>query len=146
MKRVDFDLKAFQRGATAVTRFGHKVTHLHELPAPDGEGHTLAYTCDEENPGIWTVFSDGRRFEEATSDYDLFLALDMVTIGEREVEGPMRRPPKHGKPYWVLNKLEEKVVQQQWVGSPRCWQALCHRCAFRSEKAATEFMNAMNEL
>ena len=147
MKRVDFDLKAFQRGATAITRCGYKVTHLHEFPIPTGKGHKLAYTCDEENPGIWTVFYDGRRFDDgATSDYDLFLELDTVTIGEREVESPMRRPPEHGKPYWVLNQLEEKVVQQQWVGSPRCWQDLCRRCAFRSEEAATAFMNAVNDL
>ena len=147
MKRVDFDLKAFQRGATAVTRYGYKVTYLHEFPIPVGEGHNPAYTCDEENPVIWTVFYDGRRFGEGvTSDYDLFLALDTVTIGEWEVEGPMQMPPELGEPYWVLNQLEEKVVQQQWVGSPRCWLDLRRRCAFRSEKAATAFMAAVNEL
>lgn len=135
MKRVDFDLKDFQEGAIAVTRLGYKVTHLHEFPAPAGEGHTLAYTYD------------GSRFGEGvTSDYDLFLALDTVTIGEREVEGPMRMPPEHGKPYWVLNQLEEKVVQEQWIGSARCWLDLRRRCAFRSEEAATAFMNAVNDL
>lgn len=147
MKRVDFDLKAFQEGAIAITRRGNNVTHLHEFPIPTGEGHNLAYTCDEENPAIWTAFYDGlRRSDGATSDYDLFLALDTVTIGEREVEGPMRMPPELGKPYWVLNQLEEKVVQQQWIGSTRCWLYLRRRCAFRSEKAATAFMNAVNDL
>ena len=147
MKLVDFDLKEFQEGAIAVTSLGHKVTHLHEFPAPAGEGHTLAYTCDEKDPVIWTVFYDGRRFDDgAESDYDLFLALDTVTIGEREVEGPMWMPPEHGKPYWVLNQLEDKVVQHPWIGSERCWLNLRRRCAFRSEKAATEFMNAVNDL
>ena len=148
MKQVDFDLKAFQRGATAVTRCGYKVTHLHEFPTPVGEGHKLAYTCDEENPTIWTVFYDGRRFDDgATSDYDLFLVPGTVTIGEREVEGPMRRPPEHGKPYWVLNQLEGTVVRHQWRDSnTRGWLALRRRCAFRSEEAATAFMNAVNDL
>lgn len=147
MKRVvDFDLKAFREGAIAFTRCGYKVTYLHEFPIPVGEGHKLAYTCDEENPVIWTVFYDGRRFEEATSDYDLFLALDTVTIGEREVEGPLQMPPDLGEPYWVLNQLEEKVEQRQWSGSTRCWLDLRRRCAFRSEKAATAFMNAVNDL
>ena len=147
MKLVDFDLKEFQEGAIAITRLGYKVTHLHEFPVPVGEGHTIAYTCDEKDPVIWTVFYDGSRFGEGvTSDYDLYLALDTVTIGEREVEGPMRMPPEHGKPYWVLNQLEEKVVQHPWIGSTGDWLALRRRCAFRSEKAATEFMNAVNDL
>ena len=146
MNRVDFDLNAFQEGAIAVTRCGYRVTHLHEFPVPVGEGHNLAYTCDEENPTIWTVFYDGRRCDGDTSKYDLFLALDTVTIGEREVEGPMKMPPEHGKPYWVLNQLEEKVEQRQWRGSTRCWQDLCCRCAFSSEEAATAFMNAVNDL
>ena len=146
MKRVDFDLNAFQEGAIAVTRCGYRVTHLHEFPVPAGEGHNLAYTCDEENPAIWTVFYDGRRCDGDTSKYDLFLALDTVTIGEREVEGPMQMPPEHGKPYWVLDQLGEKVVQKQWNGSTRCWLDLRRRCAFRSEKAATAFMNAVNDL
>ena len=147
MKLADFDLKDFQEGAIAVTRCGYKVTHLHEFPIPVGEGHTLAYTCDEKDPDIWTVFYDGRRYDDGTtSQYDLLLALDTVTIGEREVEGPMRMPPELGKPYWVLNQLEEKVVQEQWIGSARCWLDLRRRCAFRSEKTATEFMNAVNDL
>ena len=147
MKQVDFDLKAFQRGATAITRCGYKVTYLHEFPIPVGEGHKLAYTCDEENPGIWTVYYDGRRFDDgATSDYDLFLELDTVTIGEREVEGPLHMPPELWEPYWVLNQLEGKVVLQQWTGSLRCRLALRRRCAFRSEEAATTFMNAVNDL
>lgn len=93
------------------------------------------------------MFYDGRRFDDGTtSDYDLFLSLDTVTIGEREVEGPLQMPPELGNPYWVLNQLEERVVLQQWTGSTRCWLDLRRRCAFRSEKAATAFMNAVNDL